>query len=238
MELPVGYVDLTVEALDSEGKVLTTTGTRHFYKASTFRGPYHQPARDYDVSARLALEYLFNKSWLQNWITDGTPDKSYSLYCYPSKMIGSIIEGMILYGELAPANRDRALLIARKAADYLIRVCRNPDDAPLAYLPPTYDPEHIKKPENMGENDSNWEYAQNAAVKYRGQIMLTYPPQVALSYLNLFDITGDSVYYKTAVNIADTYARIQNDSGLWPLKAFIADGNPVVENSAEPSFDP
>ena len=233
LNIPVGYVDLTVEGLDNDGKVLATAGTRHFYKASSFRGPYHEPARDYNTSARLALKYLFDKSWLQNWISEGTPDKSYSLYCYPSKMIGSIIEGMILYGELTTANRDQAIQIARKAADYLIGVSE-PEGAPLAYLPPTYDPEHIR-PENMGENDSNWEYAQNAAVKYRGQIMLTYPPQVALSYLKLFDSTGDSAYFKAAVNIADSYARIQNDSGFWPLKVFIADGKPVVENSAEPT---
>ena len=233
LSIPVGYVDLVVEGLDSEDKVLSTAGTRHFYKASPFRGPYHKPARDYNTSARLALEYLFNKPWLQNWISEGTPDKSYSLYCYPSKMIESIIEGMILYGELAPDKQDKALLLAKKAADYLIDISE-PEGAPLQYLPPTYDPDHIQ-PENMGENDSNWDYAMNAANKYAGQIMMIYPPRVAPSYLKLFDVTGDSTYYYAALNIAATYARIQDEKGRWPLKLFTSNGKPVVDNYAEPT---
>lgn len=63
----------------------------------------------------------FNQDHYQRWLIEPVPGPEYSLYCYPSKIIGSIVDGMTLHSKLSPEDNGRALTIARNAADYLIR---------------------------------------------------------------------------------------------------------------------
>ncbi|MBN2289668.1 MAG: hypothetical protein JXQ83_10085 [Candidatus Glassbacteria bacterium] len=229
-DLPVGYVSLEVEALDSSGNSLGSAGTRRFYRAAPFDGPYGEPVRDYRECARLGLKFLFGHDILRNWLTHGRPDPRYSLYCYPSKMIAAVIGGMLLYAEIAPEDKHEALQIAGNAAEYLIGVSE-PAGAPLEFFPPTYDSTHIDTAV-LYQNDIDWEWARMTAGKFHGQVMLIYPASVANAYLDLFDATGDSSLLRAAERIADTYARVQLPDGNWHLKIYTSTGAPVVDNHA------
>ena len=200
LELPVGYVELEVVGLNERGEELEQAGSRKFYKASSFKGPYNKKIMDYGKSAELALEYIFNQTHIQNWKTSGTPDTiAYKLYCYPAKIIGAVIESMVMYSRLSEENRFEALAIAQKAADYLIDISE-PEGTPLEYFPPTY----------LGNAIT--------AKEYQGQFMLIYPAEVAINYLNLFDSTNEEKYFDAAIRIAKTYKNLQLPSGTWNLK--------------------
>jgi len=229
-DIPVGYVHLTVEGLDSSGNVIGTVGKRNFYKAAVFNGPYHKPLISYTESARKGLDYLFHTSWFQHWLTDGTPDPYYALYCYPSKMIAAVIDGMIQYSEIFEQNKQDALQIACNAADYLIDKSE-PDTGYLAYFPPTYDSTHIRKDIEYDNVDMPW--ARRMSSKNAGKIMLIYPAEVADAYLDLYEKTRKKKYFNAAQNIADTYARVQNNTGRWPLLIDTRTGEKVTNNYAD-----
>ncbi len=215
-DLPVGYVDLTVQGYDKTGKEIKPPLTKKFYRSAVFKGPYHKPVLDYKESARRALEYLFNLKHYQNWISEGKPDPSYGLYCYPSKIIGAVIDGMIQYSKFAPAEkRENALLIAKNAADYLIKISE-PAGSPLEFFPPTY----------AGD--------VRTAKIYKGQVMMIYPVYAGGVYLNLYDVTKDKKYFDAAKKIADTYVKLQLPGGSWILKIDAKTGRPVKPNICIP----
>ncbi|WP_294080753.1 hypothetical protein [Proteiniphilum sp. UBA5384] len=213
-DLPVGFMKLTVSGMDEAGNEID----KHefsFYKAAFFNGPYHQKMLDYRKSAEMALEYEFNQPHIQNWALNGTPDTtSYNLYCYPSKIIGAVIESMVEYAKISEPNREKALKIAMNAAEYLIGVSE-PVGSPLEFFPPTY----------AGE--------QRTSKAFKNQFMIIYPAKTASTYLDLYEITGDNKFKEAALKIAQTYKKIQEPSGTWKLKLWI-DGSPVTENDCIP----
>ena len=213
-KLPIGYIDLEVFGIDNKGSRLKHSGTRKFYKAAGFNGPYNKRVMDYGESAKKALAYLYNKAHFQNWLTNALPDTNYRFYCYPSKIIGAVVESMILYSFLSPHDSAQAIQIAKNAADYLISISE-PENSPIAYFPPTY----------------MWEIL--SAKDYKDQFMLIYPSDVALNYLDLYDITNNKKYFNAAVKIADTYRRLQLPSGTWKLKLW-KNGSPVKDNDCIP----
>lgn len=208
-KLPVGMVDLTVDAIKGE-EVLKEAGHRRFYKDSPFRGPHRTPVVDYRQSARRLLEYTFKQPYIQHWLETGKPDPDLGHYSYPSKVIGAVIEAMALaIREDMPFKKD-AQTTAQKAAAYLIETSL-PADSPYAYFPLTYDLTQTKTP-------------VDAAKKYNGQLMLFYPAEVGLQYLDLYKITKDAILLEAAKRIADTYVRTQLPCGTWPIKVTIDDG--------------
>lgn len=215
--LPVGYVDLSVVPLDAAGNALAGTQTRSFYRAACFSGPYAAGARPYREAAKLCYAGVYRLAHVQNWLATGTPSDAYELYCYPAKIIGSLIEAMVTHAELteAPAERTNALAIARASADWLIANSQ-PAGAPLAHLPPTY-----------------WGNKRTAAA-YKGQNMMIYPPEAALAYLRLYDATRDAKYRTAALNIADTLKALQLPNGSWHLKLWESNGLPVSANIVIP----
>ncbi|MCE5270938.1 hypothetical protein LLH00_06595 [bacterium] len=220
-DLPVGYVDLEVSGLDKAGKTLGTAGKRRFYRSAAFDGPYREdPQYNYCKSAQRALGYLFHHRYLQSWITTGAPDSAYFLYCYPSKMEAAIIEGMLLYSRLAPQDSAGAMTVAINAGKYLIAHSL-PAGSPLEFFPPTYDPSFL---------DQQARKTNDASLLYRDQLMLSYPSQAALAYLDLYGVTADTSLLNAAVRIAGTYARIQLADGNWPLKMDIHTGKAVASN--------
>jgi hypothetical protein len=214
-KLPAGKVKLIVEALDEHNKVIGVSGTRQFYKAASFNGPYQSPVLTYRESAKLSLQNLFHQEHVQHWLKSGEPDDSYELYCYASKLFGAVTEGMILYAGLESSDSLEAMTIAKRAADYLIRISES-GKAPLAWFPPTY----------RGNNLT--------AARFNGQIMLNCPSEAARIYLNLFDATGDEKYYLAAKRIAETYLKLQLPNGTWKLKLYINSGDPVNPNEMIP----
>lgn len=213
--LPVGFVELAVEGVDASGKVTGTAGKRRFYRAAVFRGHYSDAERGYLDSARMGLQYLFRQPHYRNWLEKGEPDPGYELYCYPTKIIASVVESMVIYAALAPADRETALGIARKAADYLISVSE-PAGAPLEFLPPTY----------AGD--------KRTAKEFAGQQMMIYPADAASAYLDLYDACGERRFLEAALRIARSYRKLQLPSGSWYLKINMKDGTPVASNQCVP----
>lgn len=207
-DLPVGFTTVSVSALDNGGKIIGDSGVRKFYRAAVFSGDYAPKVRDYRASAKWALEYIFNKSFVQHWRTAGKPDPAYDLYCYPSKIIAALVQGMIKYSELEPAKRAEALEIARRSADHLIAVSQ-PAGAPLEYMPPTY----------AG--------TARTAGTYANQNMMIYPAEAGEAYLALYKVCGDKKYLDAAIRIADTYCKLQLECGSWYLKINEKDGSVV-----------
>ncbi|MBS0001074.1 MAG: hypothetical protein KFF73_18970 [Cyclobacteriaceae bacterium] len=223
-DLPVDEVDLAVIARDGEYK-LDTAGVRKFHKASPYRGPYRKPVTDYSTSVRHLVQYLFEAPYIQYWLEKGKPDPDYGLYGYPSKMISAVIEGMLFYEKLQgnTGNGEKAVEIARIAADYLISISQ-PARTPMEFFPPTY---------------TGPIYA-DMMDEYRGEslsdrIMLIYPASVGQAYLDLYELMGEKKYLEAAVRIADTYRNLQLDNGSWHLLVFIGNGEPVAPNFIVPT---
>jgi len=215
-DLPVGRVALKVEGLDEQGRVLGIPGEREFHRAAIFAGPYGQPAMDYKSSARRALESLSRKRYLERWLEDGRPDHaSNNLFSYPGIIIGGIVESMVTYAGMTSGDEaDRALKIAKIAADYLIGISE-PAGAPFEHFLPSY---------AGGRFDAD----------RQGQLMVPYAAKVGNVYLQLYGATRDAAYLRAAVRIADTYVRTRTPEGTWPLMVEAKSGKPLTKNVCLP----
>lgn len=212
--VPVGFIRLAVDGL-ANGKLVGISGTRDFYRKSVFEGKGPQAVRPYGECGELKLKHLYEASYVRHWLDHDVPDPAYSYYCYPSKMIGSILVGLARYSRLNPAARETALIMASHAADFLIRHSA-PPDAAYAYFPPTYMGEHAAA---KGKNDI---------------VMMNYPEEVSQGYLDLYDATREERYFKAAENIAKTYLKTQLPDGTWPLSVKPLTGQVVSANSLIP----
>jgi len=228
-EIPTGPATLTVEGLDavggrvigpatvtelraSSGAMIGQPNTRDFYRSAVFGGPYAQPVRPYAESARWALQFQLQQPHYQSLKEGRFGD--YRLGCFLTKMLGAVIKGMVRYAGLDPRpdDADEALLVARGAFDYLMKVSE-PAGAPFEYMPPTYyiepgTPEPFKWWKERGE----------------GVLMLHTPAEAGHAYLDLYQVTGNEECFQAAKRIADTYARTQREDGTWPLTARLATG--------------
>jgi rhamnogalacturonyl hydrolase YesR len=190
-----------------------------------FKGPYHKPVMDYKESAHQALEYLFKEDYIKRWAKNGQPDPSYELYCYPSKVIGAVVRAMNMYSKLSPADAEEALLIARRAAEYLISVSE-PTGAPLEYFTPTYS--------RKGYGSSPlW---NQAAERHKDKLMVTYAAEAATAFLDLYDTTKEERFLSAAKRIADTYVELQMPCGTWPAMVDLKTGEPVAKNLSIPTM--
>ena len=209
-QITPGYVTLTVEALDKENNCIEQVGERIFYRDLPFQGPYHEAVRDYKESALFALLYIHNIPAIQHWKNDTTPDMTYELNTYPCKIIGSTISAEVKLSQLCPELKDDALKIAENAAQFLINQSR-PEGEPLAYFPPTY----------YGN------YITSGASRNKGKTMAMEALTAANAFLDLYDATGKQAYYDRAINITETYARLQAEDGSFPIKMDFYTGEPV-----------
>ncbi|MBQ7189624.1 MAG: hypothetical protein IJR99_09445 [Kiritimatiellae bacterium] len=212
---------------------------RTFYRAAVFHGPYPKGVCGYREAARKVYASVYNMQQVQGWKTSDDPPKGYDLYCYPAKILSSMIRALVRHStggaqlvatatmtdaiNCVPPEASDAIFLARKMADWLIAHSQ-PADAPLAYFPPTY-----------------WGDRRSTAVAYAGQNMLLYPAHAALAYLELAEALtragngADSKQYRTAaLAIAHTYAKLQGADGTWPLKVREKDGSPVRANRLVP----
>lgn len=232
--LAPGYYTLRVEALDADGAPLAAPASeRRFYRAAVFHGPYPAAPLGYRQAAGKVYAAVFNMPQVQGWRTSDDPPQGYDLYCYPAKILSSMIRALCRHAAAEPKDAPDALAIARKMADWLIAHSQ-PPDAPLAYFPPTY-----------------WGDRRDIAVKYAGQNMLGYPAHAALAYFDLAAALDCATgvlpqgraqsaalagrYREAALDIARTYVRLQGEDGTWPLKVLEKDGSPVRANRLVPS---
>ncbi len=222
-DVPTGMVTLKVESLNKDGKPQYLAGARTFFKADGFPGRENllKPASTYRECALKALRYVFNEDFNQYWLTHGKPDPFYPHNVYPSKTISSVIKAMISYSRLDKENSEKAIKLAKNAADYLISISYSAD-SPVPLLPPTYSFDGL----DFDTVDKTAPMAKNRTDK----IMLIYPASCALAYLELFDVTGDKKYYDAAVAIGDYYKNNVLECGSWYLLRSISTGEPESDN--------
>lgn len=214
--LAPAYYTVKAEGMAADGTSVGVAGERKFYRAAVFKGPYAPAKTDYRAAARRVYASVFNLPHVQAWATNDDPPKGYDLYCYPAKILSSMIRALVRHAKYEPKDAARALALARKMADWMIAQSQ-PAGAPLAHCPPTY-----------------WGDRRAPAVQWRGQNMLSYPTHAANAYFDLAEATGDAKYRDAALNIARTFVRIQEADGTWPLKVFEKDGKPVRANRLVP----
>ena len=225
-DIPEGMVELKVETLDDE-RPNYLVGARTFYKCAPFPGidAYPPKARSYKKCALMAYEYVYSQSFIQHWLLHGTPDPEYDFNVYPSKTISAIIRAMIRYAKMDPKNAENALKLATRAADFLISISYK-ENTPTAYLPPTYYLEFRQNIPGKKLEDFNNE----AAVIRFGGIMMIYPPEVGLAYLDLEKATGEVRFYEAARRIADYLKDHVQPSGSWYLQINAETGEPLSPN--------
>jgi len=91
--------------------------------------------------------------------------------------------------------------VAKKAAAFLMSIAE-PEGAPLAHFTPTY-------------------YRHDSKV----DLVMTMDPVMTVdAYLDMFDYTSDSLYYKEAMAILSTYDRIVDGNGYVPKKLVLSTG--------------
>ena len=205
--LAPGYYTLKVEG----------SGERTFYRAAVFHGPYPKGTRGYRDAARSVYAAVYRMPAVQGWRNSDDPPSGYDLYCYPAKILSSMIRALCRHAKAAPNDAADALAISRKMADWLIAHSQA-KGAPLAHFPPTY-----------------WGDRRDVAVKYAGQNMLGYPAHAANAYLDLAEATGEAKYRAAALAIARTFLKLQGEDGTWPLKVREKDGSPVRANRLVPN---
>ena len=225
-DLPEGIVELKVEALDERGEPWILAGARSFYKCAPYPGPDYYPpkARSYRACAQMAYRYVFEQPFVQYWLDHDVPDPEYTFHVYPSKTFSSVIQAMIRYAQLEPAQAKDAMQIAIKAADYLISITF-PDDAPLAGLPPTYSVEFRKNGTKKLE-----EYDNEAALARMDGLMIMYPADVGLAYLKLEAATGEARFFEAAKRIAAYFEKTVLPNGSWHLFLSVKTGQSISAN--------
>lgn len=214
--IPPSKVDLAVLALDGKGSVLDTVYTRSFLRDFPFEGPYNSNVRPYREAAIMAALYIHKTPGAQKFKETTVPDLDlYSHFTYANKVVGGLVSVEAKVARYVPALRDEALLIARNAARFLIDQSR-PEGDRLEFFPPTYYGDRVasKKDWNVGKT------------------MTMDACYSAKAFLDLFDVTGDSLYFDRALKIADTFAKIQNEDGSFPIKVDFATGEPVNDVKA------
>jgi len=241
--LAPGYYTLRVTPVGEDGKPLegVAPNERKFYRAAVFAGPYPEAESPYREAAARVYAAVARLPQVQGWLSSDEPPEGYDLYCYPSKILSSMIRALCrnaaasgaLPASPSPAcgdslARSQSLSIARRMADWLIAQSE-PEGAPLAHFPPTY-----------------WGNRRRVAVDNAGRIMLSYPAHAALAYFDLADALdaappgscgagNGTVYRDAALAIVKTYVRLQGEDGTWPLLVRAADGAELCPNRIVPA---
>lgn len=214
--VPPSKVDLTVLAIDGKENVLDTAYKRSFLRDFPFEGPYNSNVRPYREAAIMAALYIHKTPGAQKFKETFVPDLDlYSHFTYANKVIGGLISVEAKIAEYVPSLKEEALLIARNAARFLIDQSRPEGDC-LEYFPPTYYGDRV-----ASKNDWNVGRTMTMDACYSGN-----------AFLDLFRVTGDSLYYDRALKIADTFMKIQNEDGSFPIKVYFETGEPVNEVKA------
>lgn len=214
-EIGVGDIHLEAEALDADGRTIAVVGERDFLRDYPFCGPYTAPLRDYRQAARMALVYVHFMPEIRHWATHTEPDMNYAHNTYVCKIIGATVRSEVLLAKLLPEHAESATAIARNAAQFLIDRSQ-PEGHPLAFFPPTYYKNLIAS--QLEEN--------------RDKTMMMEATAAGHAFLDLYDLTGDRLYYDRAIGIADTYEHLQREDGSYPIKVDFSTGEPVNDACA------
>ncbi|MBR5899796.1 MAG: hypothetical protein IKZ38_00170 [Clostridia bacterium] len=223
-KLAVGQVTVCVYALDNDGNKLELIGARSFHKAAPFTGEYPDKAVDYRTCAKRAYDYLLTIPYVSDW-AEGKYNTDYQLGMFVTKMNSAIIPAMLNYAKLSPENAEKAMAIAKNAADFMIKVSA-PAGSPLEGLPPTY----------YFTDDVDNIHKHHSVVSQRlSTTMLIYPCSAGNAYLKLYEETKDKKYLDAAIKIAEYYKANVCENGSWHQMLDVKTGKSLVPQYAEPS---
>ena len=146
--------------------------------AARFRaGAYPPAARPYREAALAAFRYMTSIPSMRTLVETGVPDQKYQHNAYVSKTHAAHIEGMLRWADAEPEQRSVALRFAAASAELLLKELE-PSYALLPHWPPTYGRVPLKyDPATDGPygKASMIGNEPEAAVRYRGEVMLIYP---------------------------------------------------------------
>lgn len=225
-ELPQGIIVLKVEALDLKNQIVAIMGVRTFYKSDGFYGieNFKKAKRSYKEASTKAFDYIFNQESILYWLDHETPDPNYDLYVYPSKMVDKIIRGSIDYSKLHPSKREMCMQIAKRAADYLIRIS-NENHSKYAGLPLTY----------YYQFREQYEGINNETAKERMDYLhLTDSVNATDGLLYLYEQTREKRYFDVALHMACFLKENIKPNGSFPMFLSLKENKPVFENEAVP----
>lgn len=210
-------VELTVEALDKNGKVIKVVGKKEFERGFPFHAPYRDKVYSYDECIRRALSFVHHMPAVEHWQYNKFPDMTHPYNSYLCKIIGNTIQTEIMYAEYFPEEKEAVLKRCRNIASFIMSQAQ-PADAVLAYFPPTY-------------------YGKNLAAgapQNQGKTMVMDATEVAYSFLDLYKACGDRQYLDFTLHIIDTYKKIRRADGSFPVKVDIETGESVNKANVIP----
>ncbi len=202
-ELPIGRYQLIIKAMMSnEDQSPPLVGRRAFIKSPSFPGIQNEPAYPYRESGYRCLHDVLHQPKVQHWLKHKRPDPDYPLWCHPSKIMSSLIAGMIGYAKYFPdaEERDQALRVADIVVDFFMNMAE-PAGKPLEYWTPTH-----------------WDGVDRGDHPYfHNEIMTNVPTAAAEMLLDLYEFNKEEKHLIAAKRIADTYVKTQGKEGTWPL---------------------
>ncbi len=235
-DIPSGMLSLKVKAIGLEGDTIRSFDNIQFYHSAPFTGIKNSPKKTYHDAAVQTLQYIYNLPHVQEWLKGDEPDLHYSLYGYPSKIISSLIDGMLSYSGLPSTSREdsvKAMKIALNMAHYLVKISTS-ESTVLSSFVPTYNTAFVaarmKIPGINNDNGVNDIVQLNA-----GKLMMLYGYSYGNTLLDLYDRTKNREWYDRAVNIADAYAQLQLPDGTWYLKLDFNTAQPLDTHLMMPS---
>ena len=218
-KLPVGYVTVVCVGETAKGAAIREAGRRTFWKKSAFTGDYPSPSRSFALARNKVYNYFLDMPSTRYLVEHGSPDPSYSLNGYPSKMLGASINAFVTRARTLKGGEAKALVeAAKKTADYLIADAV-PAGCPLECFTRTYAAQGSEYGRFKGKQDT---------------IMLKYPATVGMAFLNLHTVSGDAKYLEAAERIGKTYVRLQGEDGTWFLKQNAVTGKETAPNRLLP----
>ncbi len=223
-KLEVGQVQVCAYALNSKGERVAMVGARSFHKSAPFTGEYPDAAADYRTVAKRVYDYLLTDPYISAW-AEGKYNTDYHLGIFVTKMNSAVVNAMINYAKLSPENAEKAITIAKNAADFMIKVSA-PEGSPIEGLPPTY--------YTIPDLDNTLK-SHHVVSKRLDTTMLIYPCSAGTAYLNLYGATGDKRYYDAAIKIAEYYKAHVLENGTWYQMISVETGESLVPQYSVPS---
>ena len=205
--------------------------------AAKFRaGAYPAAARPYREAAQKAFAYMTSLPAMRTLVETGKVDQNYQHNAYVAKTHAAHVCQMLAWARIEPAKRDEAMRFAKASAEYLLTQLE-PADATLAFWPPTYIREPLcgDRAKSGAKGTAMVGSEPEGAVRYRGEVMLIYPANAGLAFLDYWRETRDGRFLQAAVGIGATYLRMRRPDGSWPLKMKLATGETVGENTLVPT---
>jgi len=216
--LKLGKFSLTLDCVDRYGKVLRSeTSTR--VKAPDFKG-FKEPPADWAADADRNIAYLihanehatvpYREPGVPVWVWAATP--SYEL-SYPCITINSLAWAFLAHVDNAGPQSAEALRLARAGADWALEH-RQPDRGALPRFP----------------------YSTISKGKFGGAVEgeavnLLRASWLAISFVDLYQVTHHAPYLDYARHIADTTVKFQNADGSFPYRVHPQTGAIVEQYS-------